>query len=65
MSEDRLTSAAHAGIATGFFLFGGSIVLGALVGDGPAGLFLAVVGPLTALLAGVYAFRSALYGGGR
>lgn len=57
--------AVRAGISTGFGLLGASIVIGAQMETGPALLLLALSAPLTALLAGVYAYRSALYGGDR
>ncbi len=62
MTWEQKRDAARVGIATTCGLLGASIVLGAQV---ETGLLLAVSAPVTALLAGVYAYRSALYGGGR
>lgn len=63
--QAKRDDAVRAAIATGFFLLGASVVLGTFVEAGPARLFLAVSAPVTALLAGVYAYRSALEGGDR
>ena len=63
--QERQDDATRAGIAVGFFLFGASVVAGVLVEGGPARLVLALSAPVTAVLAGVCAYRSARDGGSR
>ncbi|MEU8347855.1 hypothetical protein AB0C74_39675 [Spirillospora sp. NPDC048832] len=55
--------AVRVGIATAFFLFGASVVLGVLMdAESLSALVLGLTAPTTAALAGVYAYRSALGG---